>query len=263
MPGPGTIALDAVELMPPIPRPPKLLGLAGNYLEHIREFDRPGDQPEDSQAGEMARTTTPRPFLMPSTAAIPPGGTIPWPSYSREIDYEIELAVVIGRRCRRVSPAEAAGHVAGYTIANDVSARSCSHAAGRQERAKDAFFDWLHGKWADGFCPMGPYLVTAEEIADPHALAMELRVDGEVRQQASTRQMIHSVAEVVAFCSQLMTLEPGDVIATGTPSGVGAATGRFLRPGQRIRCRIEGLGELENTLGEPPAEFYRPCGGRG
>ncbi|RPI61622.1 MAG: FAA hydrolase family protein, partial [Planctomycetaceae bacterium] len=172
---------------------------------------------------------------------------------------EIELAVVIGKTCRRVAPGDALDYVAGYTIANDVSARNCTHAEGRTKRPKDDFFDWLHGKWGDGFCPLGPYLVTADEVGDPQRLGLELSVNGDVRQKSDTSQMIFDVAELIAFCSQIMTLLPGDVIATGTPSGVALATGKYLTGGDVITCRIEKLGELTNTLGRPPATFYKPC----
>ena len=253
-PAAPAIGLADVRLLAPIPAPPKLLGLAVNYAEHHRELDRGGDLP-----GDPRRNTTPRPFLMPTTAVTDPDAEIPWCDFSRDIDHEVELAVVIGRSARRVSPADAAGCIAGYTIANDISARTVTHSAGRAKRPKDEFFDWLHGKWADGFCPLGPWLVTADEVGDPQGLDIELAVDGDVRQKSNTRHMIFSVCEIVSFCSHLMTLLPGDVIATGTPSGVGMATGKLLTGGQRITCRIEKIGELTNTLGSPPESFYCPC----
>ena len=248
------VPLTEVRLRAPIPNPPKLLGLAINYAEHHRELDRGGDLP-----AEPRRDTTPRPFLMPATAVADPGAVIPWCDFSRDIDHEVELAVVIGRTARRVSPADAAACVAGYTIANDISARTVTHSAGRAKRPKDDFFDWLHGKWADGFCPLGPWLVTPDEIGDPQDLDLELTVDGQVRQKSNTRHMIFSVLETISFCSHLMTLVPGDVIATGTPSGVGIATGKLLAAGQTITCRIEKIGDLTNILGNPPERFYTPC----
>jgi len=250
----GFLPLEGLSLLAPIPSPPKVIGLAVNYAEHHRECSRGSDLPDDPR-----RSTTPRPFLMPATAVIGPHAEIPWPAYSRQIDYEIELAVVIGSRARCVSPEDAPRHVAGYTIANDVSARSVTHDEGRDERPKDAFFDWLHGKWADGFCPLGPWLVTADEIPDPQGLDLELTVNGQVRQQSNTRQMIFTAFELVSFISHVMTLVPGDVIATGTPSGVGAADGRFLQGGDVVTCRIERIGELTNTLAAPPEAFYAPC----
>ena len=249
------LALEQVRLLAPVADPGKLIGLAVNYAEHHREFDRGHDLPDDP-----TRTTTPRPFLMPDTAVAHPGETIPWPSFSREIDYEIELAVVIGAEARRIEPAQARQVIAGYTIANDISARTVTHSAGRTQRPKDDFFDWLHGKWADGFCPMGPYLVTADAIGDPQALTLQTRVNGELRQDATTAQMIFSIDQLVAFCSQLMTLRPGDIIATGTPSGVGKALGKYLTPGDEIACAIDNIGELINTLGPRPEDFYTPCG---
>jgi len=125
-------------------------------------------------------------------------------------------------------------------------------------RPWDEFYDWLNGKWADGFLPIGPYLLTADEIADAQNLDMTLTVNGKVRQKANTSQMIYPVADIVSFLSHIMTLEPGDVIATGTPSGVAMATGKFLQPGDRIECTIEKLGTLRNTLGQRPAKFYEP-----
>lgn len=246
------LSLERVQLTAPIPHPPKLIGLAVNYAEHHREMDR-GDMPDDPAK------LTPRPFLMPSTAVAAPEEEIPWPAYSREVDHEVELAVVIGPAARCVSPQKAGEHVAGYTIANDVSARSVTFAQGRAERPKDAFFDWLHGKWSDRFCPMGPWVVTPDELGDPHDLRISLEVNGETRQDSSTRYMIHDVFQVVSFLSHIMTLMPGDVIATGTPPGVGKATGKLLQGGQSMTCRIERIGELTNRIGPPPERFYTPC----
>lgn len=246
------LELDELDLLAPIPSPGKLIGLAVNYAEHHREFERGHDLPEKHHI-------TPRPFLMPRTCVAGPGDTIDWPVYSEQIDYEAELAVVIGETCKGVTPVRALHHVAGYTVANDISARSTTFARGREERPKDDFFDWLHGKWADGFCPLGPCLVTADEIENAQDLRITTHVNGELRQDARTSQMIFSIAELVSFCSQLMTLEPGDVIATGTPSGVGKATGKLLGPGDVVTCAIEGIGELVNTLGPRPEKFYTPC----
>jgi 2-keto-4-pentenoate hydratase/2-oxohepta-3-ene-1,7-dioic acid hydratase in catechol pathway len=245
--------LDSVKLLAPIPRPGKVIGLAGNYSEHIKEAGLSlglSDSPRKS--------TVPRPFLMPATVVIGPGQEILWPAYSQQIDYELELAVVIGRKAKCIKPDDALEYVAGYTICNDVSARSVTFAKGRAKRPWDEFYDWLNGKWVDGFLPMGPYLLTADEIGDVQNLDMELTVNGEIRQKAATSQMIYPVADIVSFLSRIMTLEPGDVIATGTPAGVAMATGRFLQPGDRIECTIEKLGTLPNTLGRKPPEFYEP-----
>lgn len=251
------LPVESVSLMAPLPRPGKLLALAGNYAEHIKEASL--NRGFDLGLSDSPRqTTTPRPFLMPSTVVSDPNAVIPWPAYSREIDYELELAVVIGKTAKCVDAADALDYVAGYTIANDVSARSVTFKEARGPRPWDEFYDWLNGKWADGFCPMGPYLVTKDEIADVQNLQMTLKVNGQVRQNANTGQMIYPVADIVSFLSHLMTLEPGDVIATGTPSGVGVATGNFLQAHDAIECAIEGLGTLTNTLGEKPPQFYEP-----
>jgi 2-keto-4-pentenoate hydratase/2-oxohepta-3-ene-1,7-dioic acid hydratase in catechol pathway len=251
------IPLDSVQLLAPIPRPGKVLALAGNYSEHIKEAALKrgfnlglSDSPR--------QTTVPRPFLKPATCVLNPDETIPWPVYSSQIDYELELAIVIGRAAKCVGAGDAANYIAGYAIANDVSARSVTFSKDRQKRPWDDFYDWLSGKWADGFCPMGPYLVTVDEIADVQNLKMVLKVNGEVRQNASTSQMIYAVADIVSFLSHIMTLEPGDVICTGTPSGVGVATGNFLKAGDQIESTIEGLGTLTNTLGPRPEQFYEP-----
>ena len=247
------IPLDSVKLLAPIPQPGKILALAGNYVEHIKEA---GLKLGLSDSPRL--TITPRPFIMPATAVANPGDKIPWPVYSETIDYELELAIVIGQKAKAVSPGKAIEFVAGYTIVNDVSARTVTFEKNRAVRPWDEFYDWLNGKWADGFCPMGPYLLTADEIEDVQNLDMKLTVNGEVRQKANTSQMIHTVAQIVSFLSHLMTLEPGDIIATGTPSGVGLATGNYLKAGDKIEATIDKLGTLANTLGPKPEKFYEP-----
>jgi 2-keto-4-pentenoate hydratase/2-oxohepta-3-ene-1,7-dioic acid hydratase in catechol pathway len=247
------VSTNSVRFLAPIPRPGKVIALAGNYTEHIKEAGLKlglSDSPR--------RTTVPRPFLMPTTVVIGPDEEIPWPAYSREIDYEIELAIVIGKKAKSVKPDNAPDYIAGYIIANDISARSVTFARNRAKRPWDEFYDWLNGKWADGFLPMGPYLVTADEIENVQNLDMTLTVNCEVRQKANTSQMIYPVLEIVSFLSHIMTLEPGDIIATGTPAGVAIATGRFLQPGDRIECTIEKLGTLTNILGPKPDKFYEP-----
>ena len=245
--------LDSVRLLAPIPRPNKAIALAGNYSEHIKEAGR-----ALGLSHSPRETTVPRPFIMPPTVVIGPDEQIPWPAYSEQVDYEIELAVIIGKTAKYVKPEDVLDKVAGYTIVNDVSARSVTFARGRAKRPWDEFYDWLNGKWSDGFLPMGPYLLTKDEVDDVQNLDMQLTVNGRIRQQANTSQMIYNVADIVSFLSHIMTLEPGDVIATGTPAGVAMATGDFLRPGDTIECTIEKLGKLTNTLGPHPQKFYRP-----
>ncbi|NLF30286.1 MAG: fumarylacetoacetate hydrolase family protein [Planctomycetes bacterium] len=249
-----SVPADQARLLAPLAAPPKIIAMAGNYAKHIKE-----SRLDKGLTADPHSDTTPRPFLMPTTCIANPGDTIAWPAYSTEIDYEAELTVVIGRRAKAVSPAEAPDYIAGYTIANDVSARSVTFAEGRARRPWDEFYDWLNGKWADGFCPIGPCIVTADAIGDPRNLDIRLAVNGEIRQNSNTRNMIFDVYEMVSFLSHLMTLTPGDIIATGTPEGVGMGTGRFLNAGDEITATIEGIGDLTVTLGERPEEFYKPC----
>jgi 2-keto-4-pentenoate hydratase/2-oxohepta-3-ene-1,7-dioic acid hydratase in catechol pathway len=247
--------LDSVKLLAPIPRPGKVIALAGNYSEHIKEAGRAlglSDSPRE--------TTVPRPFIMPPTVVTGPDTQIPWPAYSEQVDYEIELAVVIGKEAKCIKPDDSLDAVAGYTIVNDVSARSVTFTKGRAKRSWDEFYDWLNGKWSDCFLPMGPYILTKDEVDNVQNLEMTLKVNDRVRQQANTSQMIYAVADIVSFLSHIMTLEPGDVIATGTPAGVAMASGDFLQPGDTIECTIQKLGTLTNTLGQRPKKFYEPLG---
>jgi 2-keto-4-pentenoate hydratase/2-oxohepta-3-ene-1,7-dioic acid hydratase in catechol pathway len=254
---PIKIPLENAKLLAPIPRPGKVLALAGNFSEHIREASITRGF-KLGLSDSTRQTTVPRPFLKPSTSVIGTNEEIPWPDYSDKIDYEIELGVVIGKKIKYANPKESLAAVAGCTIVNDVSARSAAFKEGRKQRSWDEFYDWLNGKWADGFLPMGPYLLTADEIEDMQNLDMELKVNGQTRQKANTSQMIYSVADIVSFLSHIMMLEPGDIIATGTPAGVAVATGNFLEAGDSIECSIEKLGSLTNTLGPKPGKFYTP-----
>ncbi len=244
---------STVELLAPISNPGKILALAGNYAKHIIEAGM-----KLGLTASPRQNTVPRPFIKPNTVINHPNAVIPWPAYSREIDYELELAIVIGKTAKCVSPQDAKEYIAGYTIANDVSARSVTFKEKREKRPWDEFYDWLNGKWADGFLPLGPCIVTADEIGDPTNLQMTLKVNGEIRQNANTTDMIYNVYDIVSFLSNIMTLEPGDIIATGTPEGVAMATGNFLKAGDKIECNIEKIGTLTNTLGPKPEKLYEP-----
>ncbi len=157
------------------------------------------------------------------------------------------MGVVIGRTCRDVSEEEALEYVAGYTIVNDISDRKFTPNPGRKTRERDRFFDWMHGKWHDTFCPIGPCVLTAHGV-DPQNLPLELKVNGEVKQDATTASMVFPVAAVVSFLSRFVTLEPGDIISTGTPKGVGSATGQYLKPGDLVEASIGGIGVLSNPV---------------
>ncbi|HEY0450194.1 fumarylacetoacetate hydrolase family protein [Actinophytocola sp.] len=232
-----------VELLAPLLRPGKLLAAAANYQDHVTESGAP---PLDRSR------LSPRLFLKPSTSIVGPGADIPLPTVSKEVDWEAELGVVIGATARDVPVEAALDIVVGYLTSNDVSARSMDFGYERDTGDKAVwFFDWLAGKWLDGFAPLGPYLVTADEVPDPQALELTLDVNGQRKQHGSTKDMIFSCAELVSFASTLMTLEPGDVLLTGTPSGVGAATGEYLKAGDEMSVTVAGLGTLTNRMVGP------------
>lgn len=236
-----SLPVSKVQLHVPIANPSKLLLLAGNYAAHIEEGG--------GRAEERARTF-PYVFMKPPlTTLTDPGKPVHIPAVSpKHVDWELELGVIIGRRCKGVSEADALNYVAGYTIVNDISDRKYKPNPGRSQREKDNFFDWLHGKWHDTFCPMGPCVLPADELKDPQTLKMTLKVSGNVEQDASTAEMVFPVAAVVEFISAFVTLEPGDIISTGTPSGVGFPKGKFLKSGDTIEAQIEKIGVLRNPV---------------
>ena len=232
-----------LRLLAPMRRPPKLLATAANYQRHI---DEGGGKKVDKTR------SVPKLFLKPSSAIIGPGDALPLPSISDAIDWEIELGVVIGTAGFAIPPESALDHVAGYTIVNDVSARTMSWGLeDRDETHRNtAFFDWLSGKWPNGFAPIGPWITSADEVGDPQNLDFSLTLNGEVMQTGSTSEMIFTCQDLIVFASRFMTLEPGDVIATGTGAGCGVSIGRFLAPGDVMEARIEGLGMLTTPVGE-------------
>ncbi|HRT93770.1 MAG TPA: fumarylacetoacetate hydrolase family protein [Planctomycetota bacterium] len=234
------VPLELVRLEAPVPCPRKLLALAGNYSSHLKE---------EGKNARAKREQTPRVFMKPpSTTVNRPGGPIPITRYSHFVDWEVELGIVIGRKARDVSAKDASRHIAGYTIVNDISEREFCVQKRTKTEDFDKFFDWLNGKWPDGFAPMGPCITTPDEIGDPMNLAIRLSVNGTVMQDANTSGMIYNCAEIVSFISRWVTLEPGDIIATGTPAGIGKVRGIRLRPGDLVRCEIEKIGVLENRV---------------
>jgi 2-keto-4-pentenoate hydratase/2-oxohepta-3-ene-1,7-dioic acid hydratase in catechol pathway len=219
--------LSAVTLLAPIPRPPKFICVGLNYRDHAIESN-------------MAMPKVPTIFSKFSSAVIGPGENIVLPPESTQPDYEAEFSVVIGPGGRRISASKAMDHVFGYTIVNDVSARDLQLATTQ----------WLMGKTCDTFAPMGPAIVTKDEIADPHALDISLEIGGEILQKSNTRELIFRIPELIEFISSVVTLEPGDIISTGTPAGVGFARKppRYLKDGDECIVRVEGLGELRNPV---------------
>ncbi len=210
--------------------PGKIVAIGLNYLDHVRESD--GEPPE-----------RPLVFTKFTSSIIGDGEEIQLDrSITQRADWEVELAVVIGKRMRRVSVEDALGYVFGYTVANDVSARDVQFSDGQ----------WVRGKSLDTFCPLGPVVVTADEIPDPQALALRTRVNGELVQDSSTAEMIFNVAQLLSFCSHSFPLEAGDVVLTGTPWGCGEfmEPRRSLQDGDVVETEIEGIGTLRNPVVE-------------
>jgi len=214
----------SVRLGPCIARPSKLVCVGLNYADHARE-----------SGAEIPKE--PILFFKSTTSVVGPNDDLVIPRGSQKTDWEVELAVVIGRRASYVSEADAMGHVAGYALHNDYSEREWQLERGGQ---------WVKGKSCDTYAPLGPFLATPDEIADPHALHLWLKVNGVTRQDSSTEQMVFGVPQLISYISQFMTLLPGDVISTGTPPGVGLGmkpTPVFLKPGDVVELGIDGLGE--------------------
>jgi 2-keto-4-pentenoate hydratase/2-oxohepta-3-ene-1,7-dioic acid hydratase in catechol pathway len=224
------IPIDEVEVGPPVPDPDKIICLGLNYPAHVTEV-------------QMGVARVPTFFAKFRNALCGPASPIVLPRVSDQVDYEGELAVVIGRRCKGVSELEALDCIAGYTIMNDVSARDLQMQTSQ----------WTAGKTLDTFAPMGPGIVPASVIPDPQDFRIVTRVNGAVLQQGNTRDMIFPVAETIAFLSSLMTLEPGDIVSTGTPSGVGFRRQPpvFLRDGDIVEVEIERIGSIRNPVVGP------------
>jgi 2-keto-4-pentenoate hydratase/2-oxohepta-3-ene-1,7-dioic acid hydratase in catechol pathway len=221
-------AIGGEKLRAPISRPGKIVCLGRNFVEHVAE-----------SATEVPKELMI--FIKPATAVVGPYDDIAYPSITHQLDYEGELGVVIGKRCKKVNPSEAMGFVLGFLVFDDVSARDIQFGDGQ----------WTRGKSCDTFAPMGPWITTKEEVANPSALHLRTWVNGELRQDATTADMIRKVPEVISILSRGMTLEDGDVIATGTPAGVGyywKPEPRLLKPGDVVKIEIEGLGYIRNRV---------------
>lgn len=219
--------LDDLKLLPPLTDPDKIICIGLNYNEHAVESEM--DLPEE-----------PVFFCKFKSSIIGPEAPIMIPKVSNQVDYEAELAVIIGKRGKHIPEEEAMEHVAGYTCFNDVSARDLQFRGGQ----------WIKGKALDTFAPLGPYIVTKDEVSDPHNLKIGLELNGRMMQDSSTDKLIFNIPRLIAFLSQLFTLEAGDIIATGTPSGVGFTRQPpvFLKPGDVVKVIIEQVGELVNPV---------------
>lgn len=236
----GTAAefLSEVGLLAPVPRPGKIVGVGRNYDDHAKELG-------------SARMERPKLLFKAPSSVVGPGAVVARPAGVAKLDFEVELAVVLGEFAKDVPEAEALSHVAGYTILNDLSAREFQFDLGP---AQTSF-----AKSMDGFTPMGPWLVSADEVPDPQALRLSCRVNGQPMQRGRTADMIFPVAELIAYVSRFMTLEPGDVLATGTPAGAGAFRNPpvYLSPGDRLSLEIEGIGTLDHLIAGPDAGAAR------
>jgi 2-keto-4-pentenoate hydratase/2-oxohepta-3-ene-1,7-dioic acid hydratase in catechol pathway len=241
----GALDLDHVRLLAPIPRPGAIYCAGANYRDHVLEMARAQNiqpEPDPHTLGLKAWH-----FIKVSHCVAAPNAVVPLPTHARKIDWEAELGVVIGRPARNVPMERALDVVAGYTIGNDLSARDVSRRPGISDTSPFKF-DWVAQKCFDGACPLGPWIVLADDIPDPHKLAIELKVNGVVKQSSNTSELIFNVVEQIAHLSEKITLHPGDVILTGTPAGVGAGRGEFLKSGDEVRIIIERIGELVNTI---------------
>ena len=226
-PASASYKLREIKLRAPIPRPRKLICVGLNYRDHAAET-----------GAEIP--SVPTIFNKFATAVIGPGDNIVLPRVSKAPDYEAEFAFVIGRGGRHIAGEDWRDHVFGYTIVNDVTGRDYQRATSQ----------WLMGKTFDTFAPMGPWIVTADEIADPHNLDIRIEINGEILQDSNTRELIFKIPDLIAFLSSVFTLEPGDIVSTGTPAGVGFARKppRFLRPGDDVVVKIAHIGELRNPV---------------
>jgi 2-keto-4-pentenoate hydratase/2-oxohepta-3-ene-1,7-dioic acid hydratase in catechol pathway len=239
-------ALSAVKLLPPVMYPGVIFCAGANYKDHVREMSQALNLPEEPDPHELG--LKPWHFIKPSAACVRgTGERIALPAYSRRVDWEAEIALVIGRPCRNVSVEEALEYVAGLTIVNDLSARD--HLKRDKVPGDSPFrYDWVSQKCFDGALPMGPWICPLEDLADLHGLPIRLWVNDELMQDSSSANLIFSFEEQISHLSTRLTLRPGDVIATGTPAGCGAARGRFLQPGDRVKILVEGIGELHSEF---------------
>lgn len=229
------LAENSVQLVAPLLYPGKVLCAGANYYDHMAEMGFPDVKKETQRLFFFLKP--------PRNTVVGPGATVVMPRDTQKYDWEIELAAIIGKTARYVTSERALDHVAGYTVAIDMSARDFN-------MAPDQFykFDWVAGKATDTGCPLGPWIVPAAALPDPQNVPLKLAVNGETKQNSNTDKMIFSVAEQIARASEIMTLDPGDVVLTGTPAGVGAPKGTFLKVGDRIDAEISGIGTLSVTI---------------
>ena len=237
--------LAKTKLLAPLPTPPNIFCAGANYADHAAAMARKAGQPAPADPHEQGQK--PYFFIKAARTLADPGATIKVGDYAKELDWEIELAAVIGLPAKNVPVEKALDYVAGYTAANDLSARDRGRRPGVEATS---FFkmDWIKHKSFDGSCPLGPWIVPASDIKDPQRLGLKLWVNGALRQDSNTNKMLFTLAEQIAHLSINMTLHPGDLILTGTPAGTGAESSEFLKSGDVIKVWIEGIGEFTNWI---------------
>lgn len=245
-PGKDTVPLASVHLLAPIPQPGAIYGAGANYVDHIAEMDRARGVPVGPTMKEQG--DIPWHFMKTSRGTVVgPGFAVEIPNETEWLDWEIELVAVIGKRAKNVSVTDALDYVAGYTIANDLSARD--HMKRPKQDVHSPFhFDWVGQKCFDGACPIGPWIVPAHSLPSPHRLGMKLWVGNELMQDSNTSNLIFNIPDQIAALSARVTLFPGDLILTGTPAGVGMSKKRFLKSGEELRLWIQGIGELRHSI---------------
>ncbi|HEY8857134.1 MAG TPA: fumarylacetoacetate hydrolase family protein [Rugosibacter sp.] len=239
-------SLDTVTYLPPVLYPNGIYCAGANYTDHLAEMSKAFNLPAEPDPHEIGMP----PWLFIRTARntmVGHGGRVTIPTYSKQFDWELEVAVVIGRQCKDVNEADAMDYVAGYTIINDLSARDFMKRP-KSTPGSAMEYDWISQKNFDGACPIGPWIVPRDDIANPLDLDLKLWVNDALMQDSSTSKMIFNYAELVSFLSQRFTLYPGDIVTTGTPAGVGMPRGVFLKQGDKVRIAVENIGELTTML---------------
>ena len=240
------VPLSRAKLLAPVLYPGNIYCAGANYTDHMAEMARA----QGKEPGPTMKDLGEKPWHFVKTSrssVVGPGAKVKLPAYSQKVDWEVELTAVIGRTAKDVPVEKALACVAGWTIANDLSARDAMK-RDKNPPASPFHYDWVSQKCFEGSCPLGPWIVPASDVGDPHSLGIKLWVNGELMQDSHTSKLIFDTAEQIAMLSSRVTLHPGDLILTGTPAGVGMGRGRFLKPGDTVKLWIENIGELSHTL---------------
>lgn len=240
------VPLKRAKLLAPVLYPGNIYCAGANYTDHMAEMARA----QGKEPGPTMKDLGEKPWHFVKTSrssVVGPGAAVKLPAYSQKVDWEVELVAVIGKTAKDVSVEKALGHVAGYTIADDLSARDAMK-RDKNPATSPFHYDWVSQKCFDGSCPTGPWIVPAADLGDPHDLGIKLWVNGELMQDSRTSKLIFDTAEQIAMLSSRVTLHPGDLVLTGTPAGVGMGRGRFLKPGDTVKLWIESIGEMSHTL---------------